>query len=54
MVMKLKVPQVKKFVVPIRLSQDLFNQTRKIAESNKTKHSTILRILIEKALNENN
>lgn len=48
--MKLKVPQVKKFVIPVRLSPELFDATRKIAEENDTKHSTILRILIEKAI----
>jgi len=48
--MKLDVPQVKNHVIPIRLSPELFQQTQKIARQNKAKHSTILRILIEKAL----
>lgn len=50
--MKLDVPEVKNHVIPIRLSPELFQQTQKIARQNKTKHSTILRILIEKALKE--
>jgi hypothetical protein len=50
--MKLDVPQVKNHVVPIRLSPDLFAATAKIARENKSKHSTILRILIEKALSK--
>lgn len=48
--MKLDVPQVKNHVVPIRLTPALFTATAKIARQNKTKHSTILRLLIEKAL----
>lgn len=48
--MKIEVPQVKNHVIPIRLSPDLFSKTAKIARQNKAKHSTILRILIEKAL----
>jgi len=48
--MKLTIPEVKSHVIPIRLSPQLFQQTQKIAHKNKAKHSTILRILIEKAL----
>ena len=48
--MKLEIPEVKNHVVPIRLSPKLFLLTKKIAKENKSKHSMILRLLIEKGI----
>ena len=48
--MKLEIPEVKKYVIPVRLSEGLFLATQKIAKKNKAKHSTVLRMLIERAV----